>query len=457
MESVEKLDLETGYRRAKDSVRIRHIPGSYGLPLVGRGIRGFVDFPGLIKEHYEKWGEVSRIQFGDQKGLLLLGADDIQRVFLDRDQNWSTEMGYQKTMRHFYDGGVLAYDFDVHKMQRRILQTCFKTESMRAYAQKINELVKLFIDGWSDDKPLEFYPEIKEILLRIGAEIFIGVDDVGEEYQKLNDAFLNIQAGFNDPVKKNIPGTPFYKAKKGVAYLRDYFTSLIPARRHSDKSDMLTLMSKECKEDGTPFSDEEISDHAAFILFAAHDTATSVLNHLVYYYAANQHWQERARKQSLALDKSLLDFDSLEAMSDVENGFYECMRLHPPIPILIRRSIRPTQLGGYEVPAHTPVMMAAIHNHYSEKYWSSPTTFDPDRFSSERNEKKSHPFAYFPFGGGAHKCIGMHFGVMLGKIFMHHMLLNFTFELPKNFEVKFQFVPLPKPEKLPLILSRRAN
>jgi len=455
MRTVAEINQETQYREQPDCTDLKHIPGKYGLPLVGRGITGFLDFPGMIREHYEKWGEVSRIQFGDQKGVLVLGADNIQEVFLDKDQNWSTEMGYAKTMRNFYDGGVLSFDFDQHKMQRRILQSCFKTEVMREYMVEINRIMDEQMSQWNIDGPMEFYPEIKELLLRVGAKIFIGLENQGEDYKKLNQAFLNIASGFNDQFKKEIPGMPFYKGKKGSRYLREFFTSIIPERRNSDKTDMLTLMSKEKREDGTLFTDEEISDHAAFILFAAHDTATSVLNHLIYYTAKDSNWQQRMREQSIALDKTTVEFDDLAQLTDLDNGFHECMRLHPPIPILIRRAIREVEFDGYRIPANTPVMMAAIHNHYSEKYWSNPDTFDPDRFSPERNEQKSHPFAYFPFGGGAHKCIGMHFGVMLGKTFMHQMLSKFEYSLPEDFKVKFQFVPLPKPEKLPLLIQER--
>ncbi|WP_312878760.1 cytochrome P450, partial [Amycolatopsis echigonensis] len=39
--------------------------------------------------------------------------------------------------------------------------------------------------------------------------------------------------------------------------------------------------------------------------------------------------------------------------------------------------------------------------------WTDPDTFDPDRFAPHRRENHSHRFAWVPFGGGVHKCIGM--------------------------------------------------
>ena len=50
-----------------------------------------------------------------------------------------------------------------------------------------------------------------------------------------------------------------------------------------------------------------------------------------------------------------------------------------------------------------------------------PDAFDPLRFSPE-GAKGRHKYAYVPFGGGAHMCLGLHFAVMQIKILMWHIL-----------------------------------
>jgi hypothetical protein len=49
------------------------------------------------------------------------------------------------------------------------------------------------------------------------------------------------------------------------------------------------------------------------------------------------------------------------------------------------------------------------------EYWHEPFKFDPMRFSESRAEHKQHKFLWAPFGGGGHKCIGLHFADMLFK------------------------------------------
>ena len=66
-------------------------------------------------------------------------------------------------------------------------------------------------------------------------------------------------------------------------------------------------------------------------------------------------------------------------------------------------------------------MLGIFATQRMEPWWNDPDTFDPDRFAEPRREDKSHRYAWAPFGGGAHKCIGLHFGGMEVKAILHQM------------------------------------
>ena len=76
------------------------------------------------------------------------------------------------------------------------------------------------------------------------------------------------------------------------------------------------------------------------------------------------------------------------------------------------------------------------------EYWDNPHTFDPERWLEPRNEHKRHPFSFVGFGGGAHKCIGMHFALMQTKNFLHQFLRRFE---------AFRVIRLPGPPCRPTI------
>ena len=90
------------------------------------------------------------------------------------------------------------------------------------------------------------------------------------------------------------------------------------------------------------------------------------------------------------------------------------------------------------------------------EYWNDPHTFDPYRFSPERAEEKQDFFQYVPFGGGAHKCLGMHFSEVQSKIFLFHLLKNFRVSKdPRMTRYRYNNVPLTFPtDGLPLQFER---
>ena len=100
----------------------------------------------------------------------------------------------------------------------------------------------------------------------------------------------------------------------------------------------------------------------------------------------------------------------------------EALRRYPPLPTMPRYATRAFDFMGYTIPAGTHVGITPIHTHHMEEIWSQPFRFDPERFAPGREEHKRHPFAWVPFGGGAHMCLGQHFAYMQVKALMAQLL-----------------------------------
>jgi len=117
--------------------------------------------------------------------------------------------------------------------------------------------------------------------------------------------------------------------------------------------------------------------------------------------------------------------------------------------------VRDTVFNDYLIPANTMVGIYPIHAHYSPTWWSEPNQFDPERFGPSRQEDKRHAFAWTPFGGGAHICIGQHFATLQVKAIMHQLLLNFRWTLADDYSMPYQWMPIAKPrDGLPVRLER---
>jgi cytochrome P450 len=331
---------------------------------------------------------------------------------------------------------------------------------LRHYTDVMNPIMRDNIASWKGKPDFHFFPHIKNVLMEVAARTFIGIEDLsGEEARNLAHTFDELTQGMLGIVRWDSPLMPLCKWRKGKQAMRRmerYLIDQIPARRDSDKKDMFSLICKEKDEDGNYFTDYDIASHISFLLFAAHDTTTSNLCYVMQYLGMDKSIQDKARAESLAQNKPFLDFDDLINMHMLDNIHNEALRMNPSVMIMVRRTIRECEIAGVKVPADTLVNIFPQYTHMMKEHWDNPEKFDPDRFSPERAEHKRHPFQFVPFGGGAHKCIGIHFAGMLMKCFMHQMLLANEWAVPAGYNPKHQIFPMPKQkDDLPLTLMAR--
>lgn len=450
---------ELDYKQQADCTSLPHIPGNYGLPLLGHMIDFVKNLRAMTDRNVAKYGAVSKININNNKGILVAGPEFMQEILLDKNRNYSTEMAYRNTLGKFFEGGILLKDFDEHKMQRRIFQNAFKNDAMRTYVQHMNHLMLADMEKWHAISDFVFFPHIKKTLLTTAARIFVGVERGSAAFDRLYQDYIDVLEGITALVHIELPWNKWGKAHRAKRDIFKCFAELIPERRAGNGMDFLTFFSKETKEDGRYFSDEEIVRHMNFLVFAAHDTTTASIINIAYELAKNPDWQERLRKACMDFaaktGKTELSYEDLEAIPELEYAMLEGQRLHPSVPMAARRSIREVEMAGYRIPPHTLLWLPYVAFYRSQKYWKNPDQFDPDRFAPGREEHKQHSFLFIPFGGGAHKCIGMHFAKIQVKCFFYLFLQRYRFSVPDNYDPWLMMVPMPKPaDGLPLKLER---
>jgi cytochrome P450 len=434
------------------------IPGDMGMPLVGHTFSFYKDPFEWARENYPKYGPIIKANLLGGGGVVVLGPELMERIYLDPGRDFSSKMGFMDRVATFFGGSVIMEDFEHHRHQRRILQTAFKNDSLKHYTSEINSIYDRALKDWEadDGKTIEFFMSIKELLLEVAAEIFLGEEGRGKRMKKINQSFIDCVNGTMYIVPFPFPGNKLYKGLKGREFLEKTFRALVPVKRAGDGLDMLSHFCREKDEDGNLFSDEEIANQAIFLLFAAHDTTTAAVTHTIYYLARHPEVKERLYQECKSLNKDTLDYEDLDNVPYMQQIFWEIQRMRTSTPIVPRRTIREVELAGVKIPAHTMIFTVPRYTCHMEEYWKEPFKFDPDRFSPERAEQKQHSFLFHPFGGGAHKCIGMHFSQMEYKCFLHKFILKYDFEARHKDDPFMQSLPLPKPaDNMPILLKRR--
>ena len=104
------------------------------------------------------------------------------------------------------------------------------------------------------------------------------------------------------------------------------------------------------------------------------------------------------------------------------------MRLFPPVWVVGRRALEDVTIGDYLVPARTIVIMSQYILHIDPRWWLDAAEFRPERWLDDAAKEARPKFAYFPFGGGARKCIGDMFAWAEGVILLAIIARRWRFE-----------------------------
>ena len=430
---------------------LAHIPGERGWPLVGNTLRLLADPHAFAWRMYRTYGPVYKNHAFGGWHVALIGPDANELILMDREKNFSSEQGWGPTLDQLFPRGLMLMDFEHHRVDRRALSIAFKPEPMRHYAGALDRGIAQEVAGWGGE--MRFYPAIKQLTLDLAAESFLGVE-WGPESARINRAFVDMVQASVAPVRKPLPFTQMKKGVDGRAFLVDYFTAETRRRRAGEGlgQDMFSQFATATREDGELLAVDQVVDHMNFLMMAAHDTITSSATSLVWLLAKDPEWQEKLRQEVFAVtggpdargNPRGLGYDDLGKLDLTEMAFKEALRLIPPVPSLPRRALRSFEFGGYHIPGGTEVGFNVYLTHRMEEHWDSPETFDPLRFTPER-VKARHKYAWLPFGGGAHMCIGLHFAYMQVKILMAQLLQRYRIEIEEGYAPAWQPWPIPKP------------
>lgn len=434
------------------------IPEDNGLPWFGHAFAMHRDVLAMVQRLEQRHGPVWQTRMGRLRIVNLLGPDALELVLKNREGVFSSARGWEFYISRVFPGAIMAMDGDEHRYQRRIMQVAFRRSALRAYLEQMGPAIQIGIAAWAPagahSHSQRMYPLFKQLTLDLAASVFMGVE-LGRRALELNRAFIDTVAASLALVRTPIPGLKMWRGVRAREVLVSRFRELLPAKRAQHTSDFFSEFCHAESEEGEKFTDEEIVNHMIFLMMAAHDTTTSTLTTMMYLLARHPGWQERLREEARALGKEQLEYDDLDRLSDLELVIREALRLYPPLTSMPRMCTRETPFQGHMIPADTLVGVFPIHVHHMPALWTDPSSFDPERFGPARQEDKRHPFAWVPFGGGAHMCIGQHFAMLQVKAIMHQLLTRYRFSVEPGYTMPYQLVPIAKPrDGLPIQLAR---
>jgi len=433
-----------------------HIPGPRTIPFLGKTISFGLNPYGTYFDQKAKFGDVFRMTVFGETWVVLAGPDALEHVYLNRDGIFSAQNGL-KAFAPLFSGGLLHRDGDDHRAHRRVMQAAFRAPTLKNYLTLMNGEIAQLLDEWPTDIKMKFAPRIKELTLRLGAHVFMGITHT-DEVARINAAFIKEVAATSALIRKPLP---FTKMGRGVAArtaLSADFKRLIAVRKSAGGDDFFSQLCIAQDEDGQSWSDQDIVNHFNFLLIAAHDAVTGALTAMIWALAQDRDLQERVYAEIACLGDGPLAYDDLDKLDLTDRVYREALRRFAPSAFTARAVMADTEWQGQRLPRGTNVVICPGPVMMTPELFPNPDRFDPERYTAERAEDRGHKFAWSPFGGGAHKCIGLHFSTIQVKAFIVQFLQHYSVDMDVADLPKWRDLPTPIPTNgLPITLRLRQS
>jgi cytochrome P450 len=415
------------------------------VPLIGGSLAYMHDPLALMRQLYASHGPVAPVPMLGRKMVFVLGPEACGAVLQNRDKAFVN--GWEFLVGPFFHRGLMLLDGAEHRQHRRILQQAFTRARIEGYTAALSPAVARELDYWQTATDFRAYPALKRLTLNLATQIFMGGHRIADPAQldRVNRAFIDCVQAAGAILRVPVAGNKWHRATRGRAQLERFLADQLPAARAAGGDDLFSVLTRVQDEDGTRFGDVDVVNHMIFLLMAAHDTTTSTVSTAMYYLGRHADWQERVREEAVALGPDPT-VQQLSELRDLDMVIKECQRMVAPVPVIARQAVRDTEVAGRRIDAGTHAAVCVQLSHYLPEYWSRPQEFDPERFSPPRREDRSHRFAWSPFGGGLHNCLGMALSDLEVRTVLAQILVRFRWSVPPGYVPAMSNVSLPYPK-----------
>lgn len=397
------------------------IPVAPSVPLLGSLPWMALDGAGFLERVGAERGPIVRLPIGPSGMVMLSHPDDLRYVLQDAQKKYVRGRAGD-LVRPIFGNGLAMSDPPFWLRQRRIMQPSFSRARIAGMAAAMNDVAGRHIARLRDGEQVD----AQRLMLYVARDVILQTmfsEHSTSEMQELDDALAEIDRfiktrmilPFKIPLSWPLPGN--VRVRRATAIFDRILYGIIERRERSGEQhgDLLdALMSARDEETGERMSKKELRDEVMHIFFAGHETSAHTLTFATL--ALTQHpklWAEHRDEVDAVLGGRAPGPDDVPRLVRTGMILRETLRLYPPAWIFTREAAEDDVIRGHAIPKGTVIMLAPIAMHRDPSLWPAPRRFDPDRFADDPTAAAAgKTWAYLPFGGGPHVCIGKHFALL---------------------------------------------
>lgn len=354
----------------------------------------------FLRELAEAGSDTAQFRIGSRNLTLLKDAGQIEEVLVKKQNSFCKGPGLLR-LRPLIGDGLLTADNKRHKEARRVLQPAFSLPKIAEYGAAMPNIFQQLTEGWASGKVVDIMGEMSRLTLAIiGATAFRSSNY--PDHKAVGAAISeNLDTLFR-PLSR-CPEAQLGKPSS-AELLDTVLKSVHDGHIASPEGD--DLFSLLCSGE---FSEQEQRDQAITFLLGGHESVAVSLTWTWYALSQNPQIREKFEQEIDSLDAENLSVSDLPYTRQI---VAESLRLYPPAWMFSREATEDVTIGGSTYAKGSIIVVAPIVTHRDPRYWPSPELFDPSRWNSSQFTLSATPrFSFFPFGGGARRCIGEQFAL----------------------------------------------
>jgi len=298
---------------------------------------------------------------------------------------------------------VMLLEEPEHMTRRKLMLPAFHGKSIEGDGEMMAAVARREIGRWPVGEPFELWPRMQAITQEVVMRAVFGAGE-NERLGRLRELLRGLTEWMNNPRNLALLAT---FGPRWIVRSRRYRQAMAPVeeavleevrRRRAEgdlREDVVSMLVGARYEDGSPMSEKDLRDELLTLLTDG-PTSTSLawtFERLL----RNPEELARAREDVRDGDGTYLDA-----------VIKETLRVRPPVPVVVRRLLKPMRLGGYDLPAGTTVAPCIHLIHRNEAIYPQAKRFLPERFVG----RQPGTYTWIPFGGGTRRCLAASYAEM---------------------------------------------
>ena len=428
----------------------------------------------------------SRVQIFANQCVATSEPSDLRTIFTSERSSFMKDVAF--AYEPFIDvlgTGLVTAEGELWWQQRKRVAHAFRVEildfivpiALRAAERLKSKLCRVSKNG----EQIDMNEEFRHLTLQVIGEAILSMR-ADESDRVFPFLYLPVMDEANrrslQPWRKHLPLPASIRYRRKLSQLNQYVTSIIRNRIQfhetngppkNEKMDILdrVITSIPLEELHTKQTETQLCYEVKTFVLAGHETSASMLTWTLFELSRNPDYLQRVRDEGFKSSQKSAssstsppskwptDKEGVEQLDFTLASLKESLRKYSIVPVVTRKLVRESNLGGTTIPAGTTIICALQAVHHREDLWPKPGEYNPTRFS-DGNDKKIDQYAFVPFIQGPRNCLGQHLALLEARAVLQSLVQDFDFEPAEGTgDRHVQNIPIAPANGMPMRVRHR--